>query len=801
MFKLNYMNTNERTLKVLEWTTILEHLAAFATSMAGKERCVNAQIHSDAQTIKYELNNTTEAKFLLDRALNPPLGGIRNISDVVELARLNQSLRNTELIDIAKTIQTSRRIKNFLGGYSEVTPSLYGISQGLFEDKALEDEILNTFDEGGNILDSASPELKRLRVSLKDQTNNLKNKLNSLINSSVFSKYLQDPVYTQRDERYVVPVKVEHKAHVQGIVHDISSSGATLFIEPKAIVELNNTLREIELKIENEIKRILFELSQKIGEKAYEIQPSLKLLAEIDFIFAKARYSIKLHAVEPELNTEKHISLRSMKHPILMTVIENVVPNDMELGREANVLIITGSNTGGKTVALKTVGLFVLMTRAGLHVPALAANIYPFKRVFADIGDEQSVIQSLSTFSGHMTNIISVLNQVDNESLAIFDEIGAGTDPSEGSALAQAILEELYAKGSRTIVTTHYGELKALAYTKKGFQNASVEFDTETLSPTYKLLIGIPGKSNAITISKNLGLDETVVQQAQEIYLTQKDPTGAVLEGLQNTQQELTKNTREVISTREELERLEKEYNEKLEKLNAEKKKALTAYKKKFETGLNQAREEIKEVLNEVRRTKSEKIARRASSRLSELESGFRGEVYAENKEFEPVREEIKWDEIQPGDTVLVKDLNQSATLLSLPDKNKNVQIQIGMLKTAIKANRLAKAARQEKKVDGTAHKSYRDLKSRDFKLSRHDVSNTLDLRGARVEDGLDRLEKYLDDASLANLSPVYIIHGHGTGALKQAVREYLKTSPYVAKYRKGEDSEGGDGVSVVEIA
>jgi len=790
------MDTIKRTLKVLEWDTILEHLAKHATSDKGKERCLNAPLYNNLDIIRKELNYTTEARTLLDLMHSPPLGGIRDIEESVQASKHTPSLNNVELLDIAKTIQTSRLLKSFLADHQEKTPSLFALSGDLFADKELEDAILDVFDDYGNVLDSASPQLKSLRNAHRDQVNNLKDKLSRLITSSSISKYLQESVYTIRDDRYVVPVKVEHKAHVPGIVHDVSASGSTLFIEPKAIVELNNRVKELELQIDAEIKRILSELTQKISEKADEILPALEVLTELDFIFAKAKYSIQLKASEPELNNNKYLSMQGMRHPILLTVIDNVIPNDFELGKGANVMIITGSNTGGKTVTLKSVGLFVLMTKAGMHVPAIHANIYPFKNVFADIGDEQSVIQSLSTFSGHMTNIISILNSVDSESLVILDEIGAGTDPTEGSALAQAILEDLKEKGTRTVVSTHYGELKALAYTKEGFINASVEFDTETLKPTYRLLIGIPGKSNAITISRNLGLSEKVVNLAQEIYLTQKDTTGAVLEGLQNTQQELTRNVQEAAETREELEKLERDYAEKLEKIKIEKSKTLNVYRKKYETILEKARAEIREILKQVRQAKSEKIARRALNRLGEIESGLREEISQDQQELLPEVKPVDWSSIKIGDTVLVKDLNQLATLLTLPDKNKNVQIQIGLLKTTVKADKLAYSDEKVQKDTATRGKSQKG-----FKFSRYEISNTLDLRGVRVDDGLDKLEKYLDDASLANLSPVYIIHGHGTGALKQAIREYLKTSPYVAKFRPGEDGEGGDGVSVVDIA
>lgn len=782
----------DKTLRVLEWQTVLAHLSSHATSEIGKNRCLDTPIFSDTDRIECEQRLTSEAKLLLDHAIVPPFGGIHNVEESISLARISQTLRNRELIDIANTIGASRKLKSFFSRYQEEAPTVYSISTGLFENRELEEKILSTFDEAANILDTASSELKRLKTSQKDQLFNVKNKLNHLIQSASISKYLQETMYTQRDDRFVIPVKAEFKSLVPGIIHDISSSGATIFVEPKSIIEMNNDLRETELKIDYEIKRILSELTEKVRLQADEILGCLELLAEIDFIFAKAKYSIALKASEPKLSRNKYISLTQAKHPILMTVIDNVVPNNIEIGRNWNSLIITGSNTGGKTVILKTLGLCTLMAKAGLHVPAIEATIYPFEKIFADIGDEQSVIQSLSTFSGHMVNIINIVNQSNDESLILLDEIGAGTDPSEGSALAQAILEEFQQKGARTIVTTHYGELKALAYTKSGFYNASVEFDTETLAPTYKLLIGIPGKSNAITIAHNLGLSDGIVNEAQHIYLTQKDPTGKVMEGLQNTQQELSRNAQKVEETREELEKLEKEYNERLDKIRNEKKQALSVYKKKFDSEITRARTEIKAILEEIKRTKSEKIARRSFARLSQIESGLRTVGAQENEDLEPQFAPVNWDQVKVGDAVLIKDLNQVATLAGLPDRNDNVQVEMGLIKTTVKTNRLADASgKQVKKVEKV---------QKGYKFKRSNVSNTLDIRGMTVNDALDKLDYYLDEASLANLSPVYIIHGHGTGALRQAIREYLSNSPYVSKFRPGESAEGGDGVSVVDL-
>ena len=485
-----------------------------------------------------------------------------------------------------------------------------------------------------------------------------------------------------------------------------------------------------------------------------------------------------------------------MKNPVLIKSKSDIVENDFYINSDKNCMIITGSNTGGKTVVLKTAGLLTLMTKAGLHVPCYEAEIYPFKKIYADIGDEQSILQNLSTFSAHMTNIVNIINHADEESLILLDELCAGTDPKEGASLAQSILEYLQNKNAFTIVTTHYGELKSLAYLKSGFINASVEFNINTLQPTYKLLIGIPGASNAISVAKNLGLKDEITANARENYFNEKDTTAKVLEELQKTQQELS-NSKQIIKEKEEnVKRLEQSLNDKLNEIKKEKKKNIHIYKKKYETSLDEARDEIKDILKQMREEKSEKIARRSFHRLAGIETAMRSGFRADEDEVAEKYTPIDWENIKIGDKVMITDLNQEVTILALPDKNKNVQIQMGQLKTKVKQNKLAVLNKNLIKREAKAKGVYR----KDFAIERRSISQTLDLRGYRCEEALDEIEAYLDKASLVNLSPVYIIHGHGTGALKQVIRDYLMHSPYVAKFRPGENAEGGDGVSVVDI-
>lgn len=787
---------NKNTLEVLEFNKVLSYLSEYAISDLGKKKCLNAQIFDAVSVIKHELILTSQAKTIINNALNVPLENVYDIEKILEDAAKKLRLKEEELIDIAKTLRTSRLMKNFLESISKDFPELSELKNSLYPNKELEDKIFGIFTPALTVKEDASPELKSLYQTLRDTNQNIKTCIGSLLQNSDFTQNLQDTIYTQRDGRTVFQVKAECKNKVSGIIHDISQSSQTFFIEPEILVGLNNKVRQTEIQIKTEIDKILKKLSNEAGSYSQQINEANNTLAELDFIFAKAKYSKSFDGTSAKISDKKIINLKFMKNPVLIKVKSDIVENDFYMDNEKNCMIITGSNTGGKTVVLKTVGLCTLMTMAGMHIPCYEAEIYPFKKVFADIGDEQSIIQNLSTFSAHMTNIVNIINRADEETLILLDEISAGTDPKEGASLAQAILQYLRNKNSFVITTTHYGELKSLAYTENGFINASVEFNINTLQPSYKLLIGIPGASNAISIGKNLGLKTEIINQARDIYFNQKDNTAKVLEELQKTQQELNE-SKQIISEREEnVKRLEQSLNDKLNEVKKDKRKNIHIYKKKYETSLEEAKEEIKDILKEMREEKSEKIARRSFNRLANIETAMRSKFNQDENEIAEKYTPIDWQTVQIGMKVMIMDLNQEVTLLSLPDKNNNVQIQMGLLKTKIKKNKLAvlnkSLIKQEKKVKGTF--------KQDFSIERRSISQTLDLRGYRCEEALDEIEAYLDKASLYNLSPVYIVHGHGTGALKQVIRDYLLNSPYVAKFRPGENAEGGDGVSVVDI-
>lgn len=786
------MKIAEKSLKTLEFDKILDKLASHTKLKQSKDLCFSLSIYSDISCMQMQIDFTKEAKNILNMALDLPLEYVAQIDEITG-STINSYLKEEEILDVAKTIKTSRLVKNFLKENAISDGLLNFLGYGLFADKELEDRVFSAFDNDLRVKHDATAELKSLFNSLKDTEKNLKDRVNQLLNDPDFSKHLQEQIYTTRDERIVFQVRASSKSKVEGIMHDVSATSQTFYIEPKQIVPLNNKIREIKIKIQAEIINILTELTKLIRKNIDEIKNAENLLAQIDFHFAKARYAIKLKAIEPVLLTEKYIKFDNMRHPLLIDYVEKVVENNFEIGKGYKSVIITGSNTGGKTVAVKTIGLFLLMAKAGLFLPCSEAKIFPFEKILADIGDEQSIAQSLSTFSSHMTNIIDILENSNENTFVVIDEICAGTDPQEGAILAQVILEKLAQKGVASCITTHYGELKALEFSDNYFKNACVEFDINSLKPTYKLIIGIPGLSNAISISSSLGLSKDLVEKAKEILTSQKDPSIVVIEKLQETQQKWTQNLKDAEELKQEVSAIKEDYEKKLTEIKKDKKKTVKNVKSKLDAELEETKEEIKEILNELRQEKSEKIARRSYARLAQLEKQVREELnqFDEGEKYE----ELNWQDVKIGSKVLLKELHQPVMILSLPDKSDNVFVQMGLIKTKIKKYKLA--LYNEKLVSRPV---LRFQPKNLFELQKHDMSNTLDLRGYRVEEALDSLEFFLDKASLVNLTPVYIIHGHGTGALKSSVQEFLSTSPYVAKYRFGEPSEGGDGISVVDI-
>ena len=787
------MNIIQKSRKALEFDKILLDLAVFAKTEQSKYLCLELTPFENPDEIHNQLTLTREAKEMLDFSRDIPIDRIENFSKLMEK---NEYFIEEELVDVAKSLRTARIVKNYLKENLDKETLLSKLAESIFTDKVLEDKIFKTFDDNLSVKHNATPTIKALYSSLRDNELNLKKTVQGLMNSAEFQKHLQENIYTMRDDRIVFQVKASSKSKVAGIVHDVSASNRSFYIEPASIVPLNNKIKELKSNIYAEVIRILTELSNEIRSVINNLIQMEKTVTLIDFHFAKARYAIKTQSVQPNINRDKYIKIDLMRHPLLIGRINNIVENDFSIGKGYKSIIITGSNTGGKTVTLKTVGLFILMMKSGLFLPCAEANIYPFKKVLADIGDEQSILQNLSTFSSHMKNVIEILNLADSEAFVLVDELCAGTDPQEGATLAEVILKELSSKRAQSIITTHYGELKTLEYTDNYFKNASVEFDSETLSPTYKLIIGIPGLSNAISIASNLGLDPELVWKAKELLITQRDNSSVVVEKLQDTQLKLDSNLKEAENLNSKANELKKQYEKELSEHQREKKKTLKVIKDKFDGELNSAKDTIKDILDELRQEKSEKIARRSYARLAKLEQGFREEMH--NIEDSEQYVEPDWDMIIPGTKLLVKDLNQPVVVLQPPDRNGTLYIQMGMIKTKINKDKLAMYDERLTKKVNLPLSSMKNNSS--FSLKRYSISNKLDLRGQRVEEALDELEAYLDKASLVNLSPVYIIHGHGTGALKSAVRNFIASSPYVAKYRVGEEAEGGDGVSVIDI-
>ena len=666
-----------KSLKSLEYDKILERVSMLAKLEQSRQLCCNALPLNDEEKIREALEFTREAKAVLDSSADIPVEFVADMKKIRH-STLTGYLSEEELVNTAKTIRTSRLVKNFL-----TSGKLSELAQTLFASRKLEDEIFAVFDENLHIKPDATPELKRLHAALRDNENNLKAKVTELLNSPDFSKHLQENIYTTRDDRIVFQVMASSKSKVPGIVHDVSATNKTFYIEPQQLVPLNNRIREVKSLIHAEIVRLLIYLTGLVKENITQIIKSEETLALIDFHFAKARYAIRIHAVEPEIIADELVEFENMRHPLLEN---DVVANDFTIGNDYKSVIITGSNTGGKTVTLKTVGLFLLMAKTGIFLPCTAAKIYPFEKILCDIGDDQSILQNLSTFSSHMTNIIEILRRSDKNTFVLLDEICAGTDPHEGAVLAQVILESLATKHVFSVVTTHYGELKALEYSNPYFKNASVEFDTTTLKPTYKLLIGIPGLSHAIAVAQNLGLNSVLVEKARSLLHT--DLSVLAVEKLNETRTKLSKNLEQAEIMREDSEIIKKEYEETLAKARHNKNKTVKIIKDKFDRELLSVKSEIKDILEELRHDKSEKTVRRSYARLIQLERGFRDKLneYEEKPEYAA----LDRSRIKIGDSLILKDFDRPVKVLSLPDKNDNITVQMGDFTAKIKTDRLA---------------------------------------------------------------------------------------------------------------
>jgi len=783
-----------RIFHVLEFNKVKEQLQKKVASSLGREKVANLIPSTQYEEVVKWQEATDEATTVLRLRGNVPLGGIFDVRPSVKRAEIGGTLSSNELLDVASTIYAARQVKQFIEQVVEdedlQLPIITEHIEKLMPLPEVEQTIKMSIDENGTVLDGASDQLRGIRQKLRSTESRIREKLESLIRSSSAQKMLSDAIVTIRNERFVIPVKQEYRSAYGGIVHDQSSSGATLFIEPQAIVTLNNELQEAKVKEKQEIERILIALTVQVAEVANELRQNVYLLGELDFMFAKGRYSHELKASKPKMNDRGYIKLVKAKHPLIAQ--EDVVANDIELGDQYTSIVITGPNTGGKTVTLKTLGLFTLMAQAGLQIPALdGSEMAVFKHVFADIGDEQSIEQSLSTFSSHMVNIVDILQKVDHESLVLFDELGAGTDPQEGAALAISILDQVYERGARVVATTHYPELKAYGYNREGVVNASVEFDIETLSPTYKLLIGVPGRSNAFEISKRLGLSAEVIERAKGYIGSETNKVENMIASLEDSRRQSEHELEEAEQLRKEAQKLHKELQSQIIEFNEKRDKLYEKAEEKAQATVQAASEEAEKIISDLRKMSQKNHALVKEHELIEARKRLEDAVPTlEKSKKKPAVPKKQERTLQAGDEVKVLSWGQKGTLVERVSNNE-WQVQMGIMKMKVKEKDLEYIS-SPKPVET---KPLATVKGKDYH-----VNLELDLRGERYENALIRVEKYIDDALLANYPRVSIIHGKGTGALRKGVQEYLKNHRSVKNIRFGEASEGGSGVTVVEF-
>ncbi|MBQ1859641.1 MAG: endonuclease MutS2 [Clostridia bacterium] len=780
----------KRTLRVLEFTKIREQLADLAVTEMGREICLALEPETNLEEVRAAQQETEESTVVIQYLGSSPLSAFADVRSSLSLAEKGATLSPKALLEVATMLRVSRNVRDALVTDRETTPELTRMGSGLSDGRRIELDITDAILSEDEIADHASSALADIRRHLRGATDRIKDKLNQMVHSPNFQKYMQDPIITVRNGRYVIPVRAEFRAQVPGLVHDQSGSGATLFIEPMAAVEMGNELKQWELKERQEIERILASLSAEIAPVSQTLREDVETLARLDFIFAKGLLSRSMHAVSPKLNKDGYINIIRGRHPLIDP--DKVVPSSLWLGKEFTELIITGPNTGGKTVTLKTVGLFTLMAQAGLQVPAdLGTEMAVFEQVFADIGDEQSIEQSLSTFSGHMTNIVTIMKEVTPNDLVLFDELGAGTDPTEGAALAQSILTRLLHIKVRTMATTHYSELKAFALSTKGVENASVEFNVETLRPTYRLSIGVPGKSNAFEISRRLGLPENLIEAARQTLSSDSIRFEDVIANAEYHRQVAERErqlaedaAKETVRLRDEAEKLRREMEE------------------KRETMMRKSREDARRLMENTRR-ESEAILSdlRRLRKSAGTEADVNGVRKRLDKDMDELAEGLKTNQedasqapktVNPGDRVKILTINQEGTVLSKPDDKGDVQLQAGIMK--FKANlsqlRLLKKTEEKQKTSVMAKTGAME----------RTVRMECDVRGMTLDEAILTVDQYLDAAVMAGMGEVSIIHGKGTGVLRSGIQQELRRHPHVKKQRLGIYGEGEDGVTIVTL-
>ena len=795
--KVSEIKMNEKVLYTLEYTKIIDALTDKATSQPGRELCQALVPMTDFGRIESAQQETADALTMLLGRGSTSFGGNKDISLAMRSLEIGSTLSAGELLKIAGLLDNVNRIKAYgkKKRDDEKETSLTGYFEALSPLTLLSGEIRRCILSEEEIADDASPGLKHIRRSITLTGEKIHSQLTSMVNGT-YRSYLQDAVITMRDNRYCIPVKAEYKSQVPGMVHDQSSTGSTFFIEPAAIVELNNRLKELSVQEKEEIEIILADLSANAAEHTEEITENQRIMTFLDFTFAKASLALSQNATRPLFNTQHYLNIRKGRHPLLPE--KKVVPIDINLGKDFDQLIVTGPNTGGKTVSLKTIGLFTLMGQAGLHIPALdRSELSVFTEVFADIGDEQSIEQSLSTFSSHMTRIVSILNNSDENSLCLFDELCAGTDPTEGAALAIAILDHLHGKGIRTMATTHYSELKVYALSTDFVENACCEFNVETLSPTYRLLIGIPGKSNAFAISKKLGLPAYIIDEADRQLGKDDKSFEDLLADLEESRVTIEKERLEIASYKEEIRTLKNRLQEKNEKIDSARERILREANEQARDILQDAKDVADETIRIFQKAGPgaslkdlEKTRERVRGKISEKND----KLVIKNKEQKKAKK-LTPDQIKKGDSVKILSMGLQGIVSTLPDHKGNLFVQCGIIRSQVNISDLALA---DEDTPSGAPSVQRSQTSR-MKMSKSlSVSSEINLLGKTVDEALAALDKDLDDAYLAHLSTVRVVHGKGTGALRSAVQSHLKRIKYVKSFRLGEYGEGDAGVTIV---
>ena len=789
---------NTKVLTTLEYNKIIDLLTEKADSEPGKKLCRDLVPSTDLSAIRTAQRETKDALARLFRIGSTSFGSNRDLGFSIRSLEIGSSLSMSELLKLASFLDNVSRIKTYGKKEREDLPndSLDAYFEGLTPMTQLANEINRCILSEEEMADDASPKLKSIRRSKLSTNEKIHSQLTSMVNGA-YRTFLQDAVITMRDNRYCIPVKAEYKSQVSGMVHDQSSTGSTFFIEPAAVVNLNNQLKELDLQEQEEIEVILGDLSSQAAVHTSELAADQKIMTTLDFIFAKAKLAMEQNATEPIFNTEHYIQIRKGRHPLLDK--KKAVPIDVRLGKDFDLLVITGPNTGGKTVSLKTVGLFTLMGQAGLHIPALdRSELSIFSEVYADIGDEQSIEQSLSTFSSHMTRVVHILQHADADSLCLFDELGAGTDPTEGAALAIAILNYLHDRGIRTMATTHYSELKIYALSTNFVENACCEFDVETLRPTYRLLIGIPGKSNAFAISSKLGLSDEIIHAAKEQISKEDESFEDVIADLEQSRVTIEKEQQEIAEYKERIRTLQEQLQKKNEKIDQAKDKILRDANEKARAILQEAKDVADETIRDFNKAgasadikelekKRQKVRDKINEKNGKLALGNTQKKPADQKTVDPKK-------LKKGDSVKIISMNLKGIVNTLPDARGNLFVQCGIMRMQTNVNDLVLVKEETITAPALQRTNTGKLKmSKSFS-----VSSEINLLGCTVDEAIAKLDKYLDDAYLAHLPSVRVVHGKGTGALRSAVQSHLKRLKYVKEYRLGEYGEGDAGVTIV---